>query len=161
MDDVLRVVTPVKNKPACFSCHDSGAQLNGLLFLDRSLQPVKSEIISNLKLAGGIASGSILIMMFLFRWYIKRQVLNRVIYLETLARKVDGDLLDVDIELKGRDELASLARSFDNMKNSLRVSMRKIENHRRHRAGGIYKQVILRYPGIEKGKSQRGRSGRF
>jgi signal transduction histidine kinase len=73
-------------------------------------------------------------MMFLFRWYIKRQVLNRVIYLETLARKVDGDLLDVDIELKGRDELASLARSFDNMKNSLRVSMRKIENHRNYQA---------------------------
>jgi hypothetical protein len=73
MDDVLRVVTPVKNKPACFSCHDSRAMLNGLLFLDRSLQPVKSEIVSNLKLAGGIASGSILIMMFLFRWYIKRQ----------------------------------------------------------------------------------------
>jgi two-component system NtrC family sensor kinase len=133
-DEVLRVVTPVKNKPACHSCHGSEARLNGLLVLDRSLQPVKSEIISNLKLAGGIALALILIMMLLFRWYIKRQVLDRILYLENLARKVVGDELDVEIELKGQDELASLARSFDNMKNGLRLSMRKIENHRNYLA---------------------------
>jgi PAS domain S-box-containing protein len=133
-DDILRVVTAVENKPACYSCHGSEARLNGLLILDRSLQPVKSEILSNLKLAGGIALLSVLIMMFLFRWYIKRQVLNRIVYLETLARKVVGDELDVDIELGGSDELASLARSFDNMKNGLKLSMREIENHRSYLA---------------------------
>jgi PAS domain S-box-containing protein len=133
-DEVLRVVTPIKNKPACHSCHGSEARLNGLLILDRSLQPVKSEIISNLKLAGGIALASVLVMMFLFRWYIKRQVLNRIVYLETLARKVVADQLDIEIELAGQDELASLARSFDNMKNGLRQSLRKIENHRNYLA---------------------------
>ena len=133
-DEILRVVTPVRNKPACHSCHGSEARLNGLLILDRSLQPVKSEIIANLKLAGGIALASVMVMMFLFRWYIKRQILNRVVYLETLARKVVGDQLEVNIELKGQDELTSLARSFNNMKNGLKLSMREIENHRSYLA---------------------------
>ena len=100
-EDVLRVVIPIKNKPKCYSCHSRADNLNGVLVLDRSLHSIKAEIISNLKLTSGIALLSVLIMMLLFRWYIKRQVINRVVYLESLARRVAGNELDIDIELKG------------------------------------------------------------
>jgi signal transduction histidine kinase/HAMP domain-containing protein len=131
-EEVLRVVTPIENKPQCHSCHGDQTRLNGVLVLDRSLYPVRAEIVSNLKLAGGIAAVSILVMMLMFRWYIKRQVINRVVYLESLARRVVDNELDLDIELGGRDELASLASSFNNMKKTLKSSMQRIDNHRNY-----------------------------
>ncbi|MDH3891211.1 MAG: ATP-binding protein [candidate division Zixibacteria bacterium] len=131
-EEVLRVVTPIMNKPVCFSCHGDTDRLNGVLVLDRSLLSIKTEIVSNLKLAGGVAVASVLVMMFLFRWYIKRQVINRVVYLESLARRVVGNELDLDIELNGQDELASLAGSFNDMKTSLKLSMQRIDNHRNY-----------------------------
>jgi len=133
-EDVLRVVTPIINKPLCYSCHGDVASLNGVLILDHSLHTIKAEIVSNLKLAGGIALISVLVMMFLFRWYIKRQVINRIVYLESLARRVVNNELDLDIELAGRDELASLANSFHNMKTTLKLSMQRIDNHRNYLA---------------------------
>jgi len=131
---LLRVVALVANKPACFSCHGDSAAYNGILILDRSLQPVRQEILANMKLAGSVAAGSVLLMMFLFRWYIKRQVINRVVYLESLARRVVDNQFSLEIELPGQDELASLAHSFDNMRESLKQSIESIESHRSYLA---------------------------
>jgi signal transduction histidine kinase/HAMP domain-containing protein len=131
-EEMLRVVTPIVNKPLCFSCHGDKAKINGILVIDHSLGTIKSEIVSNLKLAGGMALVSVLLMMLLFRWYIRRQVINRIVYLESLARRVVGNELDLDIELKGKDELTSLACSFNDMKKTLKLSMQKIDNHRNY-----------------------------
>ncbi len=131
-EELLRVVTPIKNKPSCFPCHGDTAELNGILVMDHSLRTIKSEIVSNLKLAGGIAFVSVLLMMLLFRWYIRRLIISRVVYLESLARRIVNNELDIDIELSGRDELSSLASSFNNMKDSLKLSMQRIDNHRNY-----------------------------
>ena len=126
---LLRVVTPVKNKPECHACHDSRARYNGILVMDRSLDPVQTEILANLRLAGIAAGASVLLMMFLFRWYIKKQVINRVVYLESQAGRVAANELALDIELRGDDELASLARSVSDMKVALKTSIDHIANH--------------------------------
>src|SRR3989304_9602331 len=133
-DEVLRVVAPIDKKPVCYSCHGSLARYNGLLVMDRSLEPARLEILSNLRLAGIVAGIAILLMMLVFRWYIKKQVINRVVYLESLARRVASNELTVDIELGGKDEIASLARSVANMKASLKTSIDQIANHRNYLA---------------------------
>jgi PAS domain S-box-containing protein len=133
-DQVLRVVAPIDNKPLCHSCHGSLARYNGLLVMDRSLEPARSEILSNLRLAGIVAGIAVLLMMLVFRWYIKKQVINRVVYLESLARRVASNELTVDIEVGGRDEIASLARSVANMKTALKTSIDQIANHRNYLA---------------------------
>lgn len=130
--DVLRVVIPIKNQPVCHRCHDSENRINGLLVLDRSLTPVKAELYAGIRRAALLAVISVLTMMFLLRWYIKRMVINRVAYIESLARHVVNNDLDLDIQLSGQDELASLSRSLDNMKTTLRLSIEKIENHRNY-----------------------------
>ncbi|MFQ6008801.1 MAG: PAS domain-containing sensor histidine kinase, partial [Candidatus Zixiibacteriota bacterium] len=109
-----------------------GQKLNGLLVLDRTLQPIRAEFYSSIKRAALVATLSILVMMLLFRWYIRKQVISRVAYLESLARRVVNNELDLDIKLSGTDELASLARSFNNMKGSLRLSIQEIERHRNY-----------------------------
>lgn len=131
-EEVLRVVIPVVNKPSCTGCHDSGDRINGLLVLDRSLQPAKAELYAGIKRAILVAALAVLVLMFLFRWYIKNQIINRVAYLESLARRVVNNELDLDIVLAGKDELSSLAQSFNNMKSTLRLSMERIEGHRNY-----------------------------
>lgn len=131
-EEALRVVIPVVNKPSCFGCHDAGDRINGLLVLDRSLRPARAELYAAIKRAILIAALAVLVLMFLFRWYIKNQIINRVAYLESLARRVVDNELDLDIELAGEDELSSLARSFNNMKTTLRLSMERIEGHRNY-----------------------------
>ncbi|MFQ5453680.1 MAG: hypothetical protein ACE5D6_05790 [Candidatus Zixiibacteriota bacterium] len=95
-EEMLRVVIPIKNKKPCFRCHGANYHLNGLLVLDHSLKPTKAELYSSIKRAGIIAGISVLIMMLLFRWYIRKQVINRVAYLESLARRVVNNELDLD-----------------------------------------------------------------
>lgn len=126
----LRIVTPIENKVQCHSCHGDTARWNGVLVLDQSLDPVHAEFMANVKLAGIVATAAVLIMMFLFRWYIKRQIISRLEYLESLARRVTDNELPFDIELPGNDELSSLANSLNNMKNSLHLSLRAAEDHR-------------------------------
>jgi len=127
---LLRVVAPVVNKPPCHSCHGDAAPYNGILILDRSLQPVRKAIVASTKVAGLVAAVSVLLMMFVFRWYIKRQVINRIVYLESQVRRVVDDQFNLEIELPGGDELTSLAHSFDNMRESLKQSIERIDSHR-------------------------------
>jgi signal transduction histidine kinase/HAMP domain-containing protein len=133
-NEVLRVVVPISNKPACYRCHPPSQKLNGLLILDHSLQPIRAEIFSTIKRAAVLAFFSVLTMMFLFRWYIKKQIIHRITYIESLARRVVNNELELDIEIAGNDELSSLARSLDSMKDSLRLSIDKIEGHRNYLA---------------------------
>lgn len=131
-DGLLRVVVPIVNKPECARCHAGGERYNGILVLDRSLEPIREELYSGIQRAIIMAAFSILVMMLLFRLYIKKQIINRVDHLESLARRVVNNELDLEIHLSGNDELSSLAQSFDNMKRSLRRSTEEIEGHRRY-----------------------------
>lgn len=128
-EELLRVVAPVVNKPECHVCHGTAPRYNGLLVMDRSLAPIRAEILANLQLAGVAAAISGLLLMILFRWYFRRNVIDRVVYLESLARRVAANELAVDIHLAGKDELASLARSVSNMRASLKSSIDQIGNH--------------------------------
>ena len=131
-EQVLRVVTPIANKPQCHVCHGDQALYNGVLVMDRSLKPVKAEILASLRLAVVVAGVSVLLMMWLFRWFIRKHVINRVVYLESLARRVAANELVVDIQLGGNDELASLAHSVSNMRAALKASIDQIGNHRNY-----------------------------
>lgn len=131
-EEVLRVVVPILNKPSCYGCHDKSIKHNGLLIIDHSLEPINEVFYSSINRIVIITSVSILIMMLLFRWYIKKQFINRVAYIESLARRIVNDELDLDIKLSGKDELSSLALSFNNMKSTLKLSIDRIENHRHY-----------------------------
>lgn len=128
-EQILRVVTPIVNKPQCHSCHGNQSHYNGVLVMDRSLKPVKAEIFASLRLAIVAAAVAGLLMMWLFRWYIRKHVIDRVVYLESLARRVASSELDVNIRLGGDDELASLAQSVSNMRTALKSSIDQIGNH--------------------------------
>ncbi len=136
-DQVLRVVAPIDNKRECHRCHDSQKVHNGLLVMDRSLKPARAKILANLRLSAAVVGIAVLILMLLLRWYIKRQVINRVVTLESLARRVAANELTVDIELSGKDELASLAHSVSNMKTALKTSIDQIAGHRNYLANLI------------------------
>jgi hypothetical protein len=41
---VLRTVVPVRNRPACFACHDPSHRMNGILILDRNVGDVRASI---------------------------------------------------------------------------------------------------------------------
>lgn len=131
-EDILRVVVPILNKPSCYGCHDKSIKYNGLLILDNSLVPIKEAFYASINRIVIITCVSIIIMMLLFRWYIKKQFINRVAYIESLARRIVNNELDLDIKLSGKDELSSLAKSFNNMKTTLKLSIDRIENHRHY-----------------------------
>jgi signal transduction histidine kinase len=128
-EEVMRIVAPIPNKPECHSCHDPDQELNGLMALDRSLGPARAAFRTGLVEAVIVVGIFILVMMFLFRWYFRKHVINRVSYLESLARRIINDELDLGITISGEDELASLAESFDNMKQALKNSIDRIQEH--------------------------------
>lgn len=60
-------------------------------------------------------------------WFINRTVLEPIGRLERATREVAGGNLDYRIDIVSQDEIGEVARSFDAMTHSLRVSFARIE----------------------------------
>ncbi len=65
-------------------------------------------------------SSSLLLFSFLMSFFIARSINKSISTLEKATRRIAEGDLDFELPLKGKDEFASLTRSFDSMRKSLK-----------------------------------------
>ncbi len=127
---ILRTVSPIYNKPACFQCHDQSEKINGVLFLDYSLASYDQLVATyNLRyaLVGGITILLITGLTFLFlNKFVVRRIKDLVSRIQSIGT---GELHDY-IDSSGRDEFAILANSINQMSSSILEAIHKIREHR-------------------------------
>jgi PAS domain S-box-containing protein len=115
----LRVVLPIHNRPACYSCHDARSPINGVLMYDRDIAPLRADASRDLRsivaITGVLALGLIAGIAVLVRLV----VLKRVDRLETAARQVVSGDLDRRVPTEGTDSIAWLGREFNTMADSV------------------------------------------
>lgn len=125
----LRVTYPVRNQPRCGGCHGPVAAkpVNGVLLLD--FLPMAAEQTARQRAGTWLLPVSLAALALLglaTAWVLRREVLQPVSALATLAgRYAQGDL-SARSGVAGQDELARLARGFDHMAGQLQAQMAEV-----------------------------------
>jgi two-component system NtrC family sensor kinase len=121
---VLAVIKSIRNEPACAApgCHPppSERKILGVLDSKFSLAHVDDAILTNRNQMILYSIGAILIIELLAGLFIMRMVHTRVVQLAEGPRKVKQGDLNFSVQVKGNDEIADLAHSFNSMVASLR-----------------------------------------
>lgn len=127
---VLGVISPIKSESSCVtaSCHAHRADQNILgvldviMQLDRvdvSLKEYETRFVWYVFLAILV----ICVISIIFVYFVVHRPINKII--QGIERVADGDL-DFEIDIRARDEIGSLARSFNRMTEDLKSARKEI-----------------------------------
>ncbi len=121
---VLGVLKSIRNEPACAvpSCHPppSKQKILGVLDSRFNLAQIDQNILASRTLMILYSIGAILVIELFAGLFIMRMVHRRVVKLAEGPREVKKGNLNFSIQVKGNDEIADLARSFNSMVASLK-----------------------------------------
>jgi PAS domain S-box-containing protein len=129
--EVLRSVNPVRNQPACVSCHGevNGHPVNGILVVDYDAGGIRAQ---SWKSALAFAAAGIvvlaLIMAVLWR-SLSRRVLAPVAALAAASAALEQGRLGERVHPEGDDELARLGSRFNRMAEQLEAQMTRVRAH--------------------------------
>jgi signal transduction histidine kinase/HAMP domain-containing protein len=116
---ILRTVVPIRNREACFQCHDPIRKINGVLIVDTDAGAIRTAMNRDLR---WMAMGSGAIMLLLvgaIGMLIRILVMRRLERFETTARKIAAGDLDQRVPADGTDTVDWLAREFNSMADSM------------------------------------------
>jgi signal transduction histidine kinase len=125
--EVLGMVKPIYNEPACHACHGTKVRVIGILNINYSLNRTKMQMLaaSRIFIASSIAITAFLaITISLILLKFVKKPLDRIIDNMSLVEKGD---LSVRIQYSGKDEIGRLIRSFNSMVDRLDVAKVELE----------------------------------
>jgi two-component system sensor histidine kinase MtrB len=102
----------------------SGATLNVYYLFDLSQQQETLSLLSRSLVAVGIL---IVVLLGCVAWFVTRQVVTPVRLARQVAERLAAGLLDQRMTVRGQDDLARLATSFNQMATSLQRQIRQLE----------------------------------
>jgi diguanylate cyclase (GGDEF)-like protein len=123
----LRIVNPLPVMPACKGCHAREEETHGHVAVDFDLSPLDATIRERRRgiLAIGLIAGVAVFLLtaLLFRRLVMRPV---QILMRSVERLASGDL-GARSEVLGRNELAVLARNFNDMAGRIQAQVTSID----------------------------------
>jgi diguanylate cyclase (GGDEF)-like protein len=125
---ILRHVRPIANEEACWGCHDANIRLNGILLLEGSTQTFHDAlgmVQRRLGATGGITLAVLALTTLLVTTVLVERPVRRL--MAGVRQMGTGDLA-AKVPVRGRDELAELASSFNQMGEDLGRSIEEIQN---------------------------------
>ena len=116
---VLRTVLPIRNAPACHSCHDPAHRINGVLILDRNVGELRASM--NRDLAGMVGATGLLTLLLVatIAGGVRIVVQRRLQRFETTARLIAAGDLGRRVPASGSDTISWLAAEFNAMADSV------------------------------------------
>lgn len=127
--EVMSMVKPIYNEPACHTCHGNKAKVIGILNVTYSLYRTKQQMLesSRIFIASSVAITfflSVAISLILFK-FVQRPLDNIT---ANMSRVENGDL-SVRIDYRGTDEISRLIDSFNSMVDRLDVAKKELEQY--------------------------------
>ncbi len=129
--EVLRTVTPILNRPACHRCHGEEQRINGILVIDRSLDPIQRAVQSGRAQVITGSAAAVLALLGTLGLAVEGLVLTRLRRLRTAAREVGRGNLAARAPDQSGDELGDLGRDFNAMAEGLAVAHDRLSAERR------------------------------
>ncbi|MBI5696511.1 MAG: GAF domain-containing protein [Nitrospirae bacterium] len=115
----LFLIKPILNRPACFGCHDSSQQINGVLEVSFSLLKAEAEINQHLRkliIASALISLTIVLAVIILLEFLVTRPIYRL--REAMSAAESGG--DVSLDGASGDEIGQLQKKFVQMLGSIR-----------------------------------------
>ena len=127
---VLRTMVPIRNREACFRCHDSAQKVNGILVFDLDVSPMRAAM--NQDFRWMIAGSGALIFLLVggIALLIRLVVVRRLQRVESTARRIVSGDLDQRVHDEGSDTISYLAREFNTMADSVTGLLGEVRTQR-------------------------------
>ncbi|HTP13096.1 MAG TPA: HAMP domain-containing sensor histidine kinase, partial [Bacteroidota bacterium] len=123
---ILGLINPIRNEPQCSTagCHSHPAEKTvlGVLDVRMSLDAVDASIAKSQREFVAVAIGIIVLSAVLSFLFLSRTVISPVRKLIAGTQEISSGHLDYAIPINTRDEIGKLARSFNEMTQSLRLA---------------------------------------
>lgn len=126
-EPLLSFLKPFPNGPSCQRCHDAKERIIGYLLLDLSGRPAADLMLSTQKFVLGGMTATFLILAGSILLIISRWVQRPLSKVVDGMKKVEGGNLDARVYLTSRDELESVARTFNSMVETLKKNKEDME----------------------------------
>jgi len=127
---ILRTVIPIRNRDACYRCHDPAHKINGILILDYNAGEMHAAITHDLRWMVAGAGALALLLVGGVGLVIRVSVLRRLQRFETTARLISAGDLDRRVPADGSDTISWLAREFNTMADSMSALVAAVRNER-------------------------------
>jgi PAS domain S-box-containing protein len=127
---ILRTVIPIRNRQACYRCHDAAHKINGILILDYNTEEIRAAMSQDLRWMVGGTSLLTLLLAAAIGLVIRVLVLRRLQRFEIVARQIAAGDLDRRVPSQGSDTLAWLAREFNTMADSMSGLVAEVRTER-------------------------------
>jgi PAS domain S-box-containing protein len=116
---VLRTVIPIRNREACYGCHDKVRSINGILILDLDAGAMRAAMNNDLRWMV-VGSGALaLLLIAVIALIVRVAVLKRLQRFEVTARQIALGDLDRRVPAEGSDTISWLANEFNTMADSM------------------------------------------
>ena len=125
---IIRHISRIENDAACWECHDSKTRLNGVLLLEESTATFETALWTVQRRLAGTGAITLVVLVtaiFLVTTMLVDRPVRRL--MAGVRQLATGDLA-VRIPVRGRDELAELAASFNDMAGDLSSSIEEVQN---------------------------------
>ena len=121
-DQFLGVVTPIYNKPSCYTCHDSQVTVLGVLDVIFSLETVKYSLQAFQQEIVGYGIITFMVIAGFVYFLLRHLVHKPVKALVEATQKIRGGDYGFHVAVTSQDELGMLSNSFNSMVKDLKDS---------------------------------------
>lgn len=118
-EKVLTFMSPILNHAGCHKCHGKSHDVRGVVMLSTSLAAVEADIAATRQTSLLVLGPSLLVTLALTALIMRRSVVTRIEDMTTAMVRASGGELDQKVPVRGKDELAQMAGSFNSMTTEL------------------------------------------
>jgi PAS domain S-box-containing protein len=126
---VLRIVTPIRNRPECHGCHAPERRINGVLIVDVKAGAMRAALNRELR---GLIAGSGLLALFVMAGVtmtVRFAVVRRLKRIESVARAIAAGDLERRVPVEGDDILSWLALEFNTLADAVTGLAADVRRH--------------------------------
>jgi nitrate/nitrite-specific signal transduction histidine kinase len=124
---MLLTVQVIRNQPECQLCHSSENQTLGLMIVETSLTELNNKIITDFWRTVFIGLAAFALLIGLIAPMIDRRIIRPLEHLSIGVAEISAGNLDYPVTIANQGDLGELARSFDSMRQQLKITRAEME----------------------------------
>ncbi len=118
----LTFLVPIENQDKCHKCHGSDHRVRGVVKLTTTLDEVQKEISETRYQSVLVLLGATLLILSITGLLIRRTIVEPIEMITGAMESVSKGNLSEQVPVLGKDELSSMARSFNRMSSELQTT---------------------------------------
>ncbi|WP_028587658.1 methyl-accepting chemotaxis protein [Desulfocurvus vexinensis] len=128
-------VDTIPNEKTCHHCHGASQPILGSMILFQDVSHQMEQVTSSERISALISAGGALFLLAMLGLFIRRIVISKIVTIAQVSDRIRGGDYSAEFEVRGRDELASLA---GNLKAMVKTVQDQLEYNR-----GVLQGIII------------------